>query len=606
MQNIKKKIKFIGLNKPEEKIYPTASLFQKNHNSETLNNFDTTSMDGYNNFRGTSNQSKDFEEVVESSKVINQNGFFDLGSSQNNSRNTNNSGTNPNNNSNQNTQTRSNDNKNVGYQQNSQYNNNKHNSFESTTQNTDNRQSYQSATDNLDLPKFLTKNQFKSQGNNQNSTNHGRKRIDMNQTNQTNSSPKALTYLSPQYDQDPGSFTSTFSNDNQKVENNFRVFQKTLLFMALQLISYFALIFAFLTGGVNNIFALPFNLYNVVTNNLSISSLFSSLSGIVLVGILTVIYTTFSCLFAVIVADRIYVWVSLLVQLVSLIFCFSFLGLGFTLPTILVSILCASMFYFGYLEIEKIQVSSRLFNIQYITNESVKLFTQIAMLTATLVIFNTIIFESPKNFLVNRVLTNEYATNFLVEKKPLLKGDYTVDKTKDEVLNKADKQPLTIVDFLTLNYDLGINQKCIATETESKCDLKAEKLQKVVKLIEANYNDNSVNSSIFKQKNIEEPLNQIEFKQLLKEFYVQKFSVDISKGLDRQEFAFIGKLLGVEGGSWFLPAIAALFFYILMVIIKPILHFIANIFIWIIWKTMILTGFTKVNVELVESEIISI
>jgi hypothetical protein len=111
---------------------------------------------------------------------------------------------------------------------------------------------------------------------------------------------------------------------------------------------------------------------------------------------------------------------------------------------------------------------------------------------------------------------------------------------------------------------------------------------------------------IFRQKNQDEPLSTAEFKQVLKEFYVQKFSTEINKGFDRTEFNLIGKLLGVDGGAWFIPALCALLFYIIMTILKPILHFVGNLLVWVVWKILVLTGFTKVNVELVESEIISI
>ncbi len=614
MQNIKKKIKFIGLNKPQEQYTPKPSLFD-NQESNFFSQGNYNESERYND-TNSDNSTESFKQsfVQENNQTKNSGGFFHFGKKNKESKNTQANEHSQTSNQSQESQAPKNSNQNSKNNFGNNHINNSKNSGVNAnspyqvaagykSQNKQQtEQSYSTATDTLNLPKFLAKNQFKNQPvQNNEFAQFGRKRIDPDTKAQK---AKALTYIPPQYDQDPNSFTSNFSKDNQKVENNFRVFQKTLIFMALQLISYFCLIFAFLTGNVNNFFALPFNAYNALGGNASASSILGSLSGVVIISTLTIIYAVVSSIFAVIVADRIYVWVALLVQLVSLIFCFSFLGLGFTLPTVLVSVLCAMIFYFGYLEIEKIQVSSRLFNIQYITNESVKLFTQIAILTATLVIFNTIIFESPKNFLVNRVLTNEYASNFLFEKKPLLKGDYLVEN--NTVINKTDKQPLTIVDFIALNYDLGLAPKCITTDAQPKCDPALEKLTRATAFVETKFNDNSVENSIFKTKKIDEKLTPDEFKKVLKEFYVQKFSSDLTKGFDRPELAFVGKVLGVEGGSWFIPAISALFFYIVMTIIKPILHIFANILIWILWKFLLLTGFSKVNVELVESEIISI
>ena len=186
-------------------------------------------------------------------------------------------------------------------------------------------------------------------------------------TSSIQDTPKSLPFSKPNFTENPNSFTSVFKKDNDQVSGVKRVFRKSVMFLFLQVVAFLSLIIPILFGlssnfasGLSSIFSLGWNMGAII------------------------LYVVMTSIFYVIVADRSYVWLSLVLQAFFMILSYSLVGMGFNPITLIATGIILILSYFSYLEIEKIQVSSRFFSIGYVTGEAVKILSTIAILILSL------------------------------------------------------------------------------------------------------------------------------------------------------------------------------------------------------------------------------
>jgi hypothetical protein len=449
---------------------------------------------------------------------------------------------------------------------------------------------------NFKLPKFLVgrenqKQQINSLKDSQNTNNFG----------------GSLPFTKEDFGNNPNSFTTIFKKDNDKINGFQRVFRKSVLFLIMQQLSFFAISFVMITGiGLN-----------------FVSGISSAYSLTVVLGLI-VIYASITSIFYIIVADRSYIWISLCLQSLILIAIYWILGLGLFSPiTILLSFLIFILSYFAYLEVEKIQVSTRFFSIGYVTSEALKILSTVAIITICLGIFNVVTIQTPKTFISKNLINNDGIYNSVVLgnvfpfsivnlNRLALAGDkYSINS--NGIVESAGK----IVDFrsfliknskqsvlLTELEKAQINSACdTITEKECATKISTEQDNKLKTLIKA---ENSSYKSL--SFGLDEVLDKNTFKDVLRAFYSDKVDDLNNQSATINEITYIRPFKQYIDPILpnIIQASVAVLAFVILSFFKFLMNIVTSILIWIIWKFMLVTGFAKIDVELVESEIVSI
>ncbi len=440
-----------------------------------------------------------------------------------------------------------------------------------------------------------------------------------NETNQTQgftpNTQNTLPYSKPDFKTNPNSFTSVFSKDNDQVVGVARVFRKSMMFLIFQVLCYLSLILPLTIGLIGD---------------------FGSVMGLgVTFGALTlgiIAYTVITSIFYIIVADRSYIWINLLLQSLFLVIINSFIGQGFSVVTLATALVIFVLSYFSYLEVEKVQVSSRFFSINYVTNEAIKILTTVAIIVISVTFFNTILNVGSKNFVSQNLVQNDFVfRNIVVGKNAnlslnrwVLPKNYTIGENNKIVTpdGSGTSKPVTFFDFLSVNYRKGeqvLNDKeienikktqCLNKEKECDTLIQREKIVKIQKwLTEENNPYSSVNYTE-KPSYLENPGAELDvnsFKEIMKVYYSDKITdFEADKSFTKVPFLENVPKQFLNYGQYLIPAIFALVFFIIFMILKFALHLISGIAVWIVWKILLLFGFAQIEVELVESEIVSI
>ncbi len=416
-----------------------------------------------------------------------------------------------------------------------------------------------------------------------------------------------LPFTQENFGNNPNSFTTIFKKDNDKINGFQRVFRKSVILLVLQLLSFFAITFVMITGA-----------------GLNLASATASLISMAIILGLIVVYASITSIFYIIVADRSYIWISLSSQSLLLILIYWLLGLGIFAPaTVLISFLIFIMSYFAYLEVEKIQVSTRFFSISYVTSEALKILSTVAIITISLGVFNVVTIQSPKTFISKNLISNDsiynsvvlgnsFPFNIMSLNKIALSGDkYVINK--DGGVESAGK-PLDFRTFLIKNIkqtglltEVEKREIKVACETlnEKECTTKTaveldKKLKATIKMENSSYN--SINFGL------DELINKDNFRDVLKAFYSDKIDDLNNQSANINEITYLKPFR--QYIDPILPsivqAIVAILVFVFLSFFKFIMNIITSILIWIIWKFMLLTGFAKIDIELVESEIVSI
>lgn len=452
---------------------------------------------------------------------------------------------------------------------------------------------------NLRLPKFLAQREEQKAKLNQLKANTGKQdKIDN------------LPFTPENFEANPNSFTSIFNKDNNKINGFQRVFRKSIVFLAMQLISFALISFLCISGFLINFSSVG-------------SILFSGLTMLLLITI----YSSITSIFYIIVADRSYIWISLLAQSLSLILMYSFIGLGFSFVTIFVASLVFVLSYFAYLEIEKIQVSTRFFSVGYVTSEAIKILSTVAIFTICLGFFNGITSQTPKVFLTKNlidnpasfdtiIMGNSFPFNKININAVALNGKYIINESSNIVQN--DGKNLTYKEFVLKNYknitNVNLTDKetidlqktnCTEKTTDKECQDKLKpfadaKLKKYLSSQNPNYSEITLG--------LDDSLDSNSFKKVLKAYYSDRIDALTSQQNIIKDIAFLkGYTSYIEP---ILPnviqSVVVLILFILLFTIKFLVHILTSIFIWLLWKILLMVGFAKIDIELVESEIVSI
>ena len=450
------------------------------------------------------------------------------------------------------------------------------------------------------LPKFLSKPAKEPKGQN---------------LGFTQNTQNSLPYAKPDFKTNPNSFTSVFSKDNDQVVGVARVFRKSIIFLIFQVLCYLALILPLTLGLIGNFGTL-------LTTGITFGALTFAIIS----------YTVITSIFYIIVADRSYIWINLLLQSLFLVIINSFIGQGFSIVTLATALVIFVLSYFSYLEIEKVQVSSRFFSINYVTNEAIKILTTVAIIVISVTFFNTILNVGSKNFVTQNLVQNDFIfRNVVVGKNAnlslnrwVLPKNYSIGENNKIVTSDISgaAKPVTFFDFLSANYRKGeqvLNEKelenikktqCLNKEKECDTFIQREKIVKIQKwLAEENNPYSSVNYTE-KPSYLENPGSELDvnsFKEIMKVYYSEKITdFEADKSFTKVPFLDGVPKQFLNYGQFLIPAIFALVLFISFMILKFLLHLVSGIVIWVVWKLLLLFGFAQIEVELVESEIVSI
>lgn len=402
----------------------------------------------------------------------------------------------------------------------------------------------------------------------------------------------------------PNSLMVLFDKEREDSSGVDRVFKKSLFLLITFLISFLWLVI-------------------VSLNLFSFSILVSFLSIVTFVAI--------SNLFYVLVADRSYVLLSILGQAVIIILTSSFLGLGFSAVTLVVTFLISLFTFIAYTELEKAQLSSRLFSISQITLESSRVLFTAVILLLSLGAFNSIIHEGwvgDKNygstkfvdriFLQNTSLMNKYIVGdnkTLSVNRYLMSGklyqDVATEKIVYEVAGKTGStiKQATLATFLEFNYKNPdvLSEKDLDEITSGQCNGKAdsEDCKKIISSEKNNRLEEFRKSSYPGLKlELDTPLTLTNFSEVSRQYYLNRIS-DFENPKIADD-SIIPQNLVLIPLNQLIPAVVAIAIFIVLFIFKFVLGWFTLMLSWVFWKILVLAGFVHVEVETVEAEIVSI
>lgn len=430
------------------------------------------------------------------------------------------------------------------------------------------------------------------------------KRINIPSLKSNTSKEEVLALEGPKEDNfNPNFLSSVFKQDKQEAGGITRVFRKSMIFLALQLSSF--LIF--------------------------VISSFNFFSNPLITLFCLVVSVAMTNLFFIIVADRSYVWLALLGQTLLIVIANSFLGLAFTPITLLFTLVAILFYFLAYSELEKIQLSSRLFSISHITGESTRIILTATTILLALGIFNSILSQGQKDnqnlgskpFLSKVVFDNKFIMdNLFIGKtssvsinKYLISGDFYNDASTGKIMYElktktanTEKQA-TFGNFLENNYE---SNDVLTTKEEQ--DFRAISCTDVGSVSEACNQrvkkevDNKIEQWRLKAYgdlpySIDTPLTINNYREITKKFYLNRVAEFES---EKEDSGFIDRSLLLVPLTSIIPALFALTVAVLLFLTRFIFSWIVFIINWIIWRILLISGFVQIDVETVEAEIISI
>jgi hypothetical protein len=384
----------------------------------------------------------------------------------------------------------------------------------------------------------------------------------------------------------PNSFSSIFNKDHQEISGIKRVFKKSIALLVLNLAS--------------------FGLLSLISVNFFTTNWLISL-------ITAVVYITTTNIFFIIVADRSYVWLAIASKIVLLILVNSFLGMGFDIITIFFSVIVAILIFSAYSELEKIQLSSRLFSISHITAETTRILGTVVILLLSLGVFNSIVSQTADVFFSRTLLANDVIVDRALVGKgnPFgLSGNRLL--VKGESLFGAGNTKYTLRDFLERNYKGG---QVVVSETE-QTDIIIECQNKAVTSAAA---ASSCGNAVAEERDkrllawqqealpkinygLDEVLDKTKFQEVTRQIYVY-FIKSISNTNSSVAALPIPRIIPA---NYIFPGIVAITLYLTLFIFKFALSWMVGMLTWLVWSLLRALGFSKIEVETVEAEIVSI
>lgn len=401
----------------------------------------------------------------------------------------------------------------------------------------------------------------------------------------------------------PNSVAAMLSGNSEEYSGVGRVFRKSIIGAVFFLVSLIFLII------------ISINWFNF--------SIFLNIIGLIF-------FVSITNIFFIIVADRSYIWLSIFLQFLTLIFSFSLLGQGFSNITLFLSFLSSLLTFLAYIELEKNQLSSRLFSISQITAESSRILLTVVILITVLGIFNSILSEGKNGdryssipFIQRVFLKNKFIMdNIIIGNNKTLSlnrfvmgGKLYKDSGSNKILydvstkNGIIAKQATFEVFLEFNYksnfvltdkeidDIQLSS-CEGDVTTSDCQQKitTEKRRKLEEFKNERY------SSL--EYELDTPLTVENLSKIAIEYYSFRIN-DLENPQDKENSPIPENLLIIPLNQ-IIIALISISILILLFIFKFLLGFLSFISTWIIWKILILTGLVQIDIETVEAEIVSI
>ncbi len=394
------------------------------------------------------------------------------------------------------------------------------------------------------------------------------------------------------------SFSSIFNRDSAKIAGVQRVFRKS---MTMMIISSF--LFTILTF-------LSFRLFSV---------------NLLIVLLIQTLFVTFTNIFYIIVADKSYVWLGIAFQAIVFLVVHTIMGIGagFSIPTIVSGTLILFLIYMSYLDVEKTQLSSRLFSISHITSDSTRMLSTAISLVLAIGMFNSIVANGTGDFLRKEVFRNDFIVdNIIIGKEfPGLNRFMLTGTTRfenaDELVQRGVWQPVdpdsnvNLLSFIVLNYEVFSTEPILSDREKS--DLKFLPSDKAIlqekELIRNRAEE--VNKIVFASLgySLDDVLTSDKFKNVVRETYIYKvnrFESGDNNLLNKFTQSFTEFNIALIPRNYIIPGFFAIFVLFASFIVNFFLKFLIKTFTLVIWFLLRKTDYARIDIEKVEAEVVTI
>lgn len=404
--------------------------------------------------------------------------------------------------------------------------------------------------------------------------------------------------------------TDNFRASEKFVKEVSRVFKKTIFTFIIDIILF--AVFAFL--------AVNFFTLNQVSFGLNSFLLVSSL-------VVSVSFTTF---FYILLSQRKYLFINILIKCAIFFVINFFIGQGFAIITLVTIVVLFLFLFLSYLELEKMQLGSRLFNLSVIAGECRRILITMCLIIIAIGTFNQIIwqgttdgqFVSAQNFVDKSIFSSDPLVDFLFlgattsNFRSYSLNSYFINKNlfvANGMLESRVKETFTFRDYLLLVY----NKPTVITsdeETLIKEECKVKKIADCLPTISAKINERlNEFKNQFYPKQADIPLSSTISLSLYREISNQHYlniikesSKDVNSGSPSLSVLNNLAFTKLFSPKYLIPMGMVIILFVAMYFVKFILGFFTSIVLSIIWNFMKLVKFVRVDIENVESEVVSI
>jgi hypothetical protein len=425
------------------------------------------------------------------------------------------------------------------------------------------------------LPSFLSNINLEYKSKNKENSNQ-----DFYLQNLTISNPKEKVQSEEKLKQDliekQNSFASIFNKDQDQISSIKRVFRKSILFMLLGLFSF----------GLTSLFSNAF-----LWNNWA------------LVLCTAFVYVSLTNIFFIIVAHRTYIWLFLFGTLII-----TLITQGFQNHTLVIALAITLLTYLAYLDLEKIQLGSRIFSVPYIVGESTKLLSTIVVIIISLSVANQVLLKGLDNFVSDNFLANTRIMDNLV--RPITFNFVLSGPLKEQQRNQQFQTIKAIVcsEQSLICTGADFNKRTVLTadkyrELELGCVQKNTPVEQcnAQKEIAENEVLDKFKIEIFPNANVNlnTRVTDDNYRTIFRSYYQAKI-----KSLSNPEnLKFLPESINRQTVY---PTVLGVVLFLLLSILKFAFVWLSHIVTWVFWKVLLVFGFARIDVEMVEAEIVGI
>jgi hypothetical protein len=288
-------------------------------------------------------------------------------------------------------------------------------------------------------------------------------------------------------------------------------------------------------------------------------------------------------------------------------------------PTFVGLAMIVLLIYLGYTDVEKTQLSSRLFSINHITSDSVRMLSTAVSLVLALGMFNSILSAGNEDFLREEVFENEFVVDHVIvgDILPglnwfLLDGSRNFQNV-DDLARAADlpeEDPdsnLNFLSFLVDNYSLRSGESIITDDElgdlkfDKTADLEAER-EKIIREKAEEFRQEAYDRLPY---NLDTILTSEKYERVTEETYVYMINnfdegnSDTLPFLNDTEIPMLPRNL-------ILPGSLAMLVFIASLLLNYVLRFLINFVTSVTWFILKKFDFARIDVENVEAEVVTI